>query len=158
LSQFLKVKDEQTALWFVNEYGPLRQSGLDEGEDPRDAVVFAQRARWLLLLHQSGKVRQLAKEVAADDYGIAVEAMLVPAPKGQDARLQLSVADLYRLIWFLFADALSGRTTIRECENCGKWFEVGPGSRPKRRLDATFCTSKCKEKHFNRNRDRSKGA
>jgi hypothetical protein len=54
-------------------------------------------------------------------------------------RLRLSVTDLLGAI-MLRATQVSEGGALRQCLHCAGLFKAGPGSNPKRRLDAKFCT------------------
>lgn len=76
---------------------------------------------------------------------------LVPDPiKG--LRLEITAETLLSALWWQFARKLSGDAKIRECRHCGRWFEVGFGT--KRRADAQFCRPEHKIRYFSLDRSR----
>lgn len=48
-------------------------------------------------------------------------------------------------VWLQFAQALADGLTVRRCQSCGKWIEIGPGALPKNRL---YCSPRCKLRWF----------
>ena len=48
-------------------------------------------------------------------------------------------------IWLQFAQALADALTVRRCQTCGTWIEIGLGARPKNRR---YCSPKCKLRWF----------
>jgi hypothetical protein len=65
----------------------------------------------------------------------AIEAVLIS--DAGTVRLKLRPARLIDAIWLQMAQSVSSGRAARECQRCGNWFEVGPGTG--RRLDAKFC-------------------
>jgi hypothetical protein len=79
-----------------------------------------------------------------------VSAMLVPemAPAGmslQFARtsLQFIPTSLIGALWLQFARAVDGSKSYKECEACGKWFDV---SKYGSRADKKTCNGTCRKR------------
>ena len=72
-----------------------------------------------------------------------IEAVLVP--DGRSVRIKLSSLRLIDAIWLQMAQASASGRGIAECQRCGTWFEVGPGTG--RRADAKFCCDRHRIEH-----------
>jgi hypothetical protein len=72
-----------------------------------------------------------------------LQAWLAPDPTTGEWRLKLTPNDLLGALRLQSAQALiDPHGHMQECQQCGDWFEVGPGTR--RRGDAKFCSDHCR--------------
>ena len=155
LCMFAKIEDDQGALVFVNQFGPLGFFGLQTGEDTTGTIKFAQRARALLRAYQRNDVRTFNRAIGNGfQLDRALGAWLVADRPGPKGRLLFKAGDLFGVIWFQLVRSVSGGATIRECLHCGAWFEAGPGKA--RRFDASFCSRDHKIDYFNANRSKKR--
>jgi hypothetical protein len=74
-----------------------------------------------------------------------LEAWLVPDPVSGKWELQLTPPTLLDAIWLQFGQAITGGTKLRQCQNCGQWFEG-------RRADAKFHSDACRIEYNNARR------
>jgi hypothetical protein len=65
-----------------------------------------------------------------------------------DIRLSLCPANLLAALWLQFAQAFASNHELVACRGCGKFFQVGAGS--KRRADATTCSDACRQRAHRR--------
>jgi hypothetical protein len=175
---FAYVTTPKALLAFVKQYGSVANSGgTDRGDSIPRCLWQAQRFRELLLCKEKGPRKvaalynaQLRAALARDDAEIpdrieseydelyepigTVE--LVPDP-ARGVRLRFTTDTLVGAMFWQLGLKLSGATTFRECRQCGKPFEAGPGM--ELRADSTFC---CAEHsvlfHSRRRRKGSKDA
>jgi hypothetical protein len=56
--------------------------------------------------------------------------------------LKLLPPTLLDAIWLQLGQAVASNADLKECPQCGKWFEAGPSSGKRRH--AMFCSRKCK--------------
>ena len=158
LRKFAKIETAKGMCDFVNDFGPLTQSGLEHGEDPAEGIELARKARDLLRAHRAEDHKTIRRELGSSlELPRRVTAFMVPDSSSCGARLQMELSDLYSFIWFQLAEALAGdRPSLRECLYCGKWFEVGPDSPGKKRKDSDFCKPEHKTAFHNANRPKGK--
>jgi hypothetical protein len=71
-----------------------------------------------------------------------LSASIAPDPSTGEWRLQLAPPTLLDAIWLQFGQALASNANLRQCDQCGTWFEAGAGSG--RRADAKFCSDGCR--------------
>jgi hypothetical protein len=76
---------------------------------------------------------------------------LVPDTK-RGLQLQVTAETLLSALWWQLGRRLSGDTQIRECRQCGEWFEVGAGTG--KRADSQFCSRDHKTRFFSLERSR----
>jgi hypothetical protein len=57
-------------------------------------------------------------------------------------RIVFQPPNLLAAMWLQFAQAVTEEFLLKECEGCGKYFQVGPGGR---RADATTCGDACRQ-------------
>lgn len=137
-----ECRSEKGALEFIKKYGPLLTS---------PGALIETRALGLPTLMST--IGDLVSEVIAQAQSMkkqltgrtvpqipltSIEAVLIP--DGSTVRLKLRPSRLIDAIWLQMAQSVSSGRAVRACQRCGTWFEVGPGSRPPRRLDALFCS------------------
>jgi hypothetical protein len=82
-----------------------------------------------------------------------LDAWLVGNPNNRALRLRVSPRSLLDALWLQLGQKLSDGGVIRQCEQCGGWFEAGPGSG--RRSDAKFCSDEHRVIFNSRRRSRS---
>jgi hypothetical protein len=134
------VRDRDTALEFIQQYGPLTRAGIDpdEGDDVRRLVEQAKRMDALMAAAASDRAG-LAKRIGTHGMKLPeVDASLVVKPFSCELRMSLNPRSLLDALWLQCASRLSEGALIRECAQCGMWFEAG-GSGMSRRRDAKFC-------------------
>jgi hypothetical protein len=121
---------------FVRKFGPLTLDGLDPeiGESVDETVVHAEAMReFLASVTQSKRLVEMQANPVSN-----IEAALALDPQTSRPRLQLRPASLRDALWLQLGQAAAGDATLKECAQCGAWFEVG--RRSGRRLDAKFCS------------------
>jgi hypothetical protein len=159
LSQLARVRTEQDALEFVNQYGPLLGIGCEWGEYANVAIEFARKVRALLTAHHADDDRAIRRELGngwtLPVMGHAIAAHLVFDQASAKPRLKFTANHLYDVLWLQLAEVLSGGVTVRECLHCGLWFEAGPGT--DLRADSKFCSDKHKTAFHNAQRKDKKG-
>jgi hypothetical protein len=69
------------------------------------------------------------------------KATIIDGDDGQVPRIDLVPACLSGAAWRQFADAVLGTAQYRQCQQCPRWFEVGPDSN---RLDKRYCGDACR--------------
>jgi hypothetical protein len=155
LKQFIKITDGQTAVRFVNDYGPSNLSfdkdgkPVYSGEPTAPLIEWAEKFRLLLRHQQAGETANF-KRLLGNGMSIPAHAAVVPTADG--ARLTIEAPNLFAVIFAQFGNAVSGEAAVRECRHCGIWFEAGPGK--KRNGKATFCSDEHKSAYFNQNRSK----
>ena len=174
---FANVNTPEGLLRFVKQHGPIaNRGGTDWGDSIPRCLRQAQRFRELLLCKEKGprKVAALynaqmrAALARADEdeevpnrieseydelYKPIGTVELVPDP-ARGVRLRFTTDTLVRAMHWQLGLKLSGATIFRECRQCGKPFEAGPGT--DLRADSTFCCpehsvlfhSRCRRKEF----------
>jgi hypothetical protein len=141
--QFAKIKTRDDVLSFVEKFGPLTKDGLNsEKGEIVDGVLMHARVMNVLFnllsgtpMERSRFLRHLHENPFAD-----LEVTLGMDFDLRDLRLRFRPACLLDALWLQFAQRITGDATVRQCQHCGQWFEVGPGTG--RRLDARFCSDK----------------
>jgi len=128
-------------LHFVERYGPLTKDGLDadKGELVEGVLAHADTMRDLFSFSTGDRARRAAVVASLQVNPFAeMEVTLELDAGSDDLKLRLSPTSLLDALWLQAAQHLSKGATLRQCQHCGQWFEVGPGTA--RRLDAKFCT------------------
>jgi hypothetical protein len=134
---------------------PAREPGEFCMEVPRDSIgEWLQQIRRLRRLVDGWNRARKAGETTALDYRdmrsprLVVDLIARAGKPGLSQRPDclLSAIDLQ------FYQAVAGMTDLRECEECGDWFECGPGGG--RRTVSRFCTSRCRDKFHNKRRSK----
>jgi len=66
-------------------------------------------------------------------------------PPKPDAHMRIAFvpSNLLAAMWLQFAHAVTSEYQLRRCEECEKYFPIGPGGR---RLDADTCSDKCRQR------------
>jgi len=132
----------------------------------KDAIVpRSQFAVEGLLKNEPELLKNLVKEPEEDcepfepsvrDVGepppLAIGKLYVVADRLNGVHLQTRAECLMDALWWQLVQKLSGGSSIRECPQCGEWFEAGPGTT--RRSDATFCCRDHKIRYFSLKRSR----
>jgi hypothetical protein len=62
-------------------------------------------------------------------------------------------ASLHAAIWMQLAEAVLGNTTARRCRECGRWFDVAPGTS---RSDKVVCSTACRSKGYRERQGRAR--
>ena len=152
-----QCRTQEGVVKFVNMFGPLNTSPgnlittrvlglpgfMGAGGDSIREVIQQAKLMAKLSNHDKSDVRQIPLT--------SLEAFL--ATSDGEIRLQLSPSRLIDAIWLQMAQSITSGHDLQQCLQCGKLFEVGPGSG--RRLDAKFCNDEHRTA-FNNNRRRSK--
>jgi len=142
------VKDAESALAFVRNYGPLTEEGLNrqQGDHLVTILAHAEAMRWLTkFLMRAAMPKIKGRRIKPKDRRLAfttVGISLVPEPTTNRLRLHLAPHTLLEGLWLQAARYVSGDHPMRSCMHCGELFSVGAGTT--RRLDAQFCTEEHK--------------
>jgi hypothetical protein len=160
------AKIEQTPeglLDFVNKFGRLTRDTLKDGEpvagdDVRKVLADAQMISMglgMLQGHMGKPPRWPGGKVEFDFPGGKVSggiplrgqltASLVPDPVTGKWEFQLSPPTLLDAIWLQFGQAITGESKLKQCLNCGQWFEG-------KRADAKFHSDACRIEYNNARR------
>jgi hypothetical protein len=163
---FANVRTSDGLLNFYNSYGPLLEHDSNWGDPVPGALQTTQLFRELLHRKKQGPkklasffksrsrvtvVDKAAWEEATGEPWPGFEPGTVPTPFPVAAvdlaadpetgvRLKIRLENLEAALWCQLGQKLSGSTNFRECRQCRRWFEAGPGTR--RRADAEFCSDK----------------
>jgi hypothetical protein len=160
VSVFACVSTPEALLRFVKQYGPVaNRGGKTWGDSIPSCLRRAQQFRELLLCKERGprKLAALYKEQMyagyvrelkesglplrtesemPDSFWLIGTIDLVP-DSARGVRLRLTTDTLYGAMLWQLGLKLSGTAGFRECRQCGKPFEAGPGT--DLRADSTFC-------------------
>jgi hypothetical protein len=122
---FANVRSYDQLLAFITEYGPLTNKNeieklLDAAKEMRAWLSREKSPLWSVAELKASLVRDRAS-------GMAV--------------ISFSPTTLLDALWLQLAQALSGGTQFRRCEQCNIPFPVGGKGR---RLVARFCSAKCR--------------
>jgi hypothetical protein len=134
------IRTPEDVLTFADKFGPLTIEGLDAeiGEPAYDTIVQAEAMREFLGFAGPDKAL-LTRGIDSQVNSLGdIDVALVLDPTTTTPKLQLSPSTLLDAIWLQFGQALSGDTSLRQCQHCGAWFETGAGTA--RRRDAKFCS------------------
>jgi hypothetical protein len=155
--QFAKIKTSEDVLSFVEKFGPLTKDGLysEKGEIVEGVLIHA-TAMNVLFNALSGKPirRQMLLRHLQENPFADLEVTLGMDVGFKELRLRFRPACLLDALWLQAIQRFAGDAIVRRCQQCGQWFEAGPGTG--RRLDAKFCSDKHRV-NFN-NARRTKGA
>lgn len=138
-TRFSQIKTPAELLMFVQRYGML-------------TVAWEHRRQGEnidLTLEQARNMRRVIATATKFDVMVRVpgiSAILAPAGKGKYG-FRFSVTNLLCGLWLQAGLAISGDLQFRQCLHCQKLFEVGATSRPRRRLDAQYCSPAHQERH-----------
>jgi hypothetical protein len=139
--RFAKIKTRDDVLSFVGKFGPLTKDGLySEKGEVIDGVLTHAHVMDLLfnLLSSKPMERQIFLRHMQENPFSNLEVTLGMDVGFMELKLRFRPACLLDALWLQAAQRIAGGATVRQCQHCGQWFEVGPGTG--RRLDATFCT------------------
>jgi hypothetical protein len=134
------IRTPRDVLEFAEKFGPLTVDGLDEevGELTYDTIVHAEGMREFLS-YTGGEKRLLERGIDSQVNSLGeIDVALVLDPTTTKPKLQLSPSSLRDALWLQFGQALSADASLRQCQQCGAWFETGAGMG--RRRDAKFCS------------------
>jgi hypothetical protein len=125
-TEFANVRSYDELLAFIAEYGSLTKRNeipklLDTAEEMRAWISKEKSPLWSVADLKASLVRDRASGTAVISY---------------------SPTTLLDALWLQLAQALSGGTQFRQCEQCNIPFPVGGKSG--RRLVARFCSDKCR--------------
>jgi hypothetical protein len=148
--RFCDVTDTKSALAFVNEFGPLTAIGRQKGEEAFEIWNFARRMNKLVRLaakkeedekrEEDDRDEGLMDEIGEEGWHFGSLNLSVEAhPVSKRPVLRASPNALKDAIGLTVARMISEKqATVRVCRQCGKIFEVGPGTGRTRR--AEFCS------------------
>jgi hypothetical protein len=151
--RFCEVKDNSSALAFVNEFGPLTSAGRQDGEEPYRVWRFARHIDRLVRLaaerEEDERGDGLMDEIGEAGWHSATLNLSIEAhPVSKRPVLRASPNALQDAIGMTVARMLTEKkATVRVCRRCGKIFEVGPGTDRTRR--AEFCTDAHRDEYHN---------
>jgi hypothetical protein len=138
---FARIRTEGDVLHFVERYGPLTKDGLDadKGELVEGVLAHADTMRDLFSFSTGDRARRAAVLASLQINPFAeMEVTLELDAGSDDLKVRLSPTSLLDALWLQAVQHLSSGATVRQCQHCSQWFEVGPGTG--RRLDAKFCS------------------
>jgi len=93
---------------------------------------------------------------------VSLEGIKIPADlrfesnKNGEVKMIASVGHFHTAIMLHMLLNSVGGNIVRACAYCKKPFRVGPGSKPRKRMDAKFCSEQCQIDNVSHNR--SKGS
>jgi hypothetical protein len=123
-------------------------------ESPKKLASFFKskmRAKAIRYYESSGSTASLH----IDESTLKVERIaridMVPDPS-TGVRLQITADYLIEALWWQLGVKLSGNVTWATCQQCGHWFETGPGTG--KHVDAKFCCDEHKVRYFSLARSR----
>lgn len=153
-----KVETADDALAFCNRFGPLKMEIEGDSIDLAPAPVEEVRR---LAAACRGFMRSISSGNAelAGISGFNVPATLgIAKNRGGGLKVTAKLWSLGSAILFHMVTSHLEGSFWRECEyeRCKKPFQAGPGSKPKRRADAHFCSEKCQSDQKNLDRSKSK--
>jgi hypothetical protein len=138
---FAGLRAADDVLHFVERFGPLTRDGLDadKGELVEGVLAHADNMRDLFIFSTGDRASRAEIIATAQINPIAEMEVTLGLDAGtRDLKLRLQPTSLLDALWLQAAQHLSGGATVRQCQQCAEWFEVGPGTG--RRLDAKFCS------------------
>jgi hypothetical protein len=135
-TKFADVKTPQELLEFVTKYGPL---------NVRDHIPS--------LLHAAADMKEAVQSKAFPPWPLADLTATLSMEKGS-VITKFSPVTLLDALWLQIGQAKFGGSQFKECEYCGKLFQVGEGGR---RVVARFCSKEHSTKWFSLERPRKKG-
>jgi hypothetical protein len=150
--RFCDVKDNASALAFVNEYGPLTFEGRRDGEECFKTWKFATHidrlVRVAALKGESERGEGMMDEIGEDGWYCATLNLAIEThPVSKRPVLRVSPNALKDVIGMTVARMITDKQAmVRVCRYCGKLFEVGPGKRTRR---AEFCADEHRDKYHN---------
>lgn len=141
-SRFAELRSPEDVLSFVERFGPLTGDGLDPNKGELvDGVLAHSSCMRDVFLFLAGDRAAAARILRGSPNPFAeLVVMFGPDPGNRDLRLRLCPTSLLDALWLQAAQHLSSGATVRQCEHCSEWFEVGRGTG--RRLDARFCSNR----------------
>jgi hypothetical protein len=138
---FAKIHTGDDVLHFVEKFGPLTRDGLDaqKGEPVDGVLAHADTMRDLFLFSTGDRAHRarVIAELQVNPFA-ELEVTLELDAGSDDPKLRLRPTSLLDAVWLQAVQHLSSGATLRQCQHCSQWFEVGPGTG--RRLDAKFCS------------------
>ncbi len=140
-AMFAKLRTSDDVLDFVERFGPLTRDGLDadKGELVEGVLAHADTLRDLFFFSTGDRARRAAVLAGLQVNPFAeMEVTLELDAGSEDLKLRLRPTSLLDALWLQAVQHLSSGATVRQCQHCSQWFEVGPGTG--RRLDAKFCS------------------
>jgi len=66
-------------------------------------------------------------------------------PDSRDLVLRMAPKNLLGALWFQFAEMVSKKQGLKQCEQCGKWFRVAAGIG---RTDKKYCSQRCRTQWY----------
>jgi hypothetical protein len=82
-----------------------------------------------------------------------VSPQLLHIPRRGEMGLYLVPSSLLGALWLQLAQAVAGDKEHRQCAQCGKWFEVSPGTA---RPDRVFCSTACRSRAYRERKERAR--
>jgi hypothetical protein len=130
--------DRDALLSFVCRYGPLMADGNRECGD--DAVFLMSAANSMAeMLAGYAKDPKYYFATYANGLGWSrIDVKLAFNPMTQRPQYRFVPPSLYNALIFEFGQIVTSDAQLRQCEQCGIWFEAGAGTT--RRADAKFCS------------------
>lgn len=153
----LDPDDKDAILAFANLHG-LLGFWLGETEEERwqkpEYLDDWQRAiksmKRMIELNVTGKLRGEALMRDRNSWFGRADIGLQIGEGQQHPSLRIRPSSLLSGIRIQFAQLVAGGAAIKACMKCGTWFEVGGRSR--KRTDAEFCSTKCRNNFYNARR------
>ena len=166
LSFLRSVKDAESLLQFVQDYGPLTERGLDKdgGDDVPFVIEHARAMSSWVTDDADGLTPNSRQKSAWQNLNSAVVksgaiqlpkptmALIYDPPSGT-LKIRISPESLLDALWLQLVQNCQGTdTTSKTCDYCGTPFMAGRGT--KRRFDAKFCTPAHQIAYHSRKRSR----
>jgi len=108
----------------------------------RDPEHYASFQTWDLVQPALFALQRLVNEKLRTHGG--VPKLLWTNGKHPALKMRLAPNTLIAVLWLQFAYGIEGDRVYRQCEMCGKWFEVATTLRE----DAKFCQNACRSKSY----------
>jgi hypothetical protein len=139
---YINLKPKPEAIYdFVDRYGPLTWSGLNENIGDYLSQVFNAKKDMSSYIYaglsDDGTIRTVLAEAGIGIPGIIPKLIYDPATR--TPKLRFHVPDLETALWLRLVVSFDRGTSLRRCEweKCGDVFEAGAGTG--RRADSKFC-------------------
>lgn len=126
-------------LEFVTRFGPMLANGnRQDGEDSLTGLCAAQAMSELLQAYTQDP-RTCFLRFGGQGLGWSrIDVYFAFNPVTGRPQFKFRPPSLLNALWLELGEFLARDAQMRECQQCGGWFETGPGTG--RRADAKFCS------------------
>jgi hypothetical protein len=141
---------------FVTRFGPLTPDGWDASKGDYVNLVISNADHMRQIIRSANIAQNHTRRPPEPLHTapILLDAMVAWDPATKTLKWELRPKSLLDALWLQLGQKLTGGGQWRECEHCGKWFEVGRGTG--RRADAKFCSEEHKIAFHSLKRSREK--